>query len=653
MAHPTPDLPPGQLESRQGHDPHVRFFYFLVAGLLLLLGAGLAYQQLFNSSLRQDQEVFQSQRRILVPGPRGNIFDREGRLLAGNRPRFAVSLSLDDLHAEFHREYILIRNAYRANDDKNLPSADDMAQIARATVVQRYLDFVNQALGRQATLDRKALDLHFRQRLLLPYMLIEDLQADEYARLIEQLPVTSPLQVYAASVRDYPFHSLAAHTIGYVSANEGASPDADFPGQHLTTLKMKGSYGRDGLEKQFDARLQGETGGAIYRVSPAGYRLQPPLEKRTPVPGHDLTTSLDVDLQLTAENELEDRMGAVIALDIHTGEVLVLASKPGYNLQDFVPHLSQAEAADIYDRGAYLNRAVSGLYPPGSTFKILTSIAALRSGALTPDDLIADCQGKVVIGGHTFTCDNGEGHHGELSLRAAIAQSCDIYFYEAGLRTNKINPEVLAAEGRRFHLDRPTGIELPGETSHMIIPDPAWKKREQNNEGWFVGDTANMAIGQGFVRLTPLGMACFVASVARGEVYTQPTLLHDPNAPTQHHESIGLTIDQRTAIVGGMEDCTLTGTAKILATPAFQIPGLRIAGKTGTAQIPGKKDVAWFICFAPLEDPQIAVAVAIEGDVPGESYGGGMNASPVAAKVLRVWKAKQSHDWHSVTFPGP
>ena len=238
-------------------------------------------------------------------------------------------------------------------------------------------------------------------------------------------------------------------------------------------------------------------------------------------------------------------------------------------------------------------------------------------------------------------------------MRAAIAQSCDIYFYEAGLRTNKINPEVLAAEGRRFHLDRPTGIELPGETSHMIIPDPAWKKREQNNEGWFVGDTANMAIGQGFVRLTPLGMACFVASVARGEVYTQPTLLHDPNAPTQHHESIGLTIDQRTAIVGGMEDCTLTGTAKILATPAFQIPGLRIAGKTGTAQIPGKKDVAWFICFAPLEDPQIAVAVAIEGDVPGESYGGGMNASPVAAKVLRVWKAKQSHDWHSVTFPGP
>ena len=649
MLHPNADPPPGPLEARKGYDPHVRFFHYLIAGLLLLLAAGLARQQLFNTELRQDQEVLQSQRRILVPGPRGNIYDREGRLLAGNRPRFAVSLNLDELHADFNREYILIRKAYRANDDKDLPSTDQMAQIARATVVQRYLDSLNRTLGRSATLDRKALDLHFRQRLLLPYMLIEDLQADEYARLIEQLPVTSPLQVYAASVRDYPFGPLAAHALGYVSANEGTSPDADFPGPHLTTLTMKGSYGRDGLEKQFDARLQGETGGAIYRVSPAGYRLQPPLEKRAPVPGHDVITSLDVDLQRAAEDALADMTGSVVALDVHTGEVLVLACKPGYNLQDFVPHLNQAAANDINDRGAYLNRAVSGLYPPGSTFKILTSIAALRSGALTPGDLIADCQGKVVIGGHTFTCDNGEGHHGELALRAAIAQSCDIYFYEAGHLTTA---NVLAAEARRFHLDQPTGIELPGETTHVIIPDEAWKKRVEN-EAWFVGDTANMAIGQGFVRLTPLRMACFAASVARGEVWTRPTLLHDPAAPTQHHESIGLTIDQRTAIVGGMEDCTLVGTARILAGPTLQIPGLRIAGKTGTAQIPGKKDVAWFICFAPLEDPQIALAVAIEGEVPGESLGGGFYAAPVAQKVLKLWRAKQGHERPSVNFPTP
>jgi len=174
---------------------------------------------------------------------------------------------------------------------------------------------------------------------------------------------------------------------------------------------------------------------------------------------------------------------------------------------------------------------------PGSTFKILTSIAALRSGLVEADKPITECAGYIKIGDRTFVCDNGRGHHGEVLLPDAIAKSCDIDYYTAG---RLMTPSVLAAEGRRFHLHQRTGIELPHETGRMVIPDPAYKEKVIG-EKWFPGDTANMSIGQGYVLVTPLEMACFAASVARNEVFTKPTLIHTPDAPTQRTESIGLT----------------------------------------------------------------------------------------------------------------
>jgi len=208
----------------------------------------------------------------------------------------------------------------------------------------------------------------------------------------------------------------------------------------------------------------------------------------------------------------------------------------------------------------------------------------------------------------------------------------------------RTSPDVIAAEGRRFHLDRRTGIELPDESGGMIIPDPEWKLRTRD-EKWYPGDTAHMAIGQGDVLVTPMDMACFAASVARNEVFTKPTLIHNPNAPTQHSESIGLTPAQRAALLDGMEGCTSVpgGTAyNLTTTKALRIPNVRIAGKTGTAQIPGKKNVAWFICFAPLENPEIAVAVAVEGDTAGETYAGSFYAAPVAAVVLKKYSRRKT-----------
>jgi penicillin-binding protein 2 len=276
---------------------------------------------------------------------------------------------------------------------------------------------------------------------------------------------------------------------------------------------------------------------------------------------------------------------------------------------------------------------------------LITAIAGLRSGLITPDGFTADCEGTMRIGNRTFYCDKSPGgyqRHGIIAFREAIAQSCDIYFYTVGI---KIGPEAMAAEARRFHLDQPTGIDLPYEVRRMLIPDPAWKKRVRD-EAWFAGDTANMAIGQGDVGVTPMDMACFVASLARGETTTRPTLLHDPHRARQHTEPIGLTPAQFAAIVDGMEGCTINGTAKIFATPTYGIPGLRIAGKTGTAQTTrdgNKINIAWFVCFAPVENPQIAIAVAIEGDTPGESFAGGHYAAPVAQAVLKAWFEKSQH----------
>jgi penicillin-binding protein 2 len=319
---------------------------------------------------------------------------------------------------------------------------------------------------------------------------------------------------------------------------------------------------------------------------------------------------------------------------------------PDYDLGIFSPRLSFNDSKDIEKRQAWANRAISSAYPPGSTFKILTTIAGLRNGTITTDEPIINCDGVIHRNGRNFVCYNGRGRHGDVLLPEAISSSCDIYYYEAGWRTTA---EKLAEEGRRFHLDRPTGIQLPHETNRMVMPDNAWKV-ENIGQKWFPGDTANMAIGQGYVLATPLEMAAFTASVARGEVFTKPTLLHQANAPTQRSESIGLTPKQRAALLEGMIGCTTVGTAKVLTNLAsLRVPGVTIAGKTGTAQIPGNKNVAWFICFAPAENPEIAIAVAIEGDTAGEEFSGGLYSAPVASRILQEYFRKKSQPANSPT----
>jgi penicillin-binding protein 2 len=615
------------IETHSARNPRLLLFHGLLVGMLTLLVSALAYRQLFKTVLYSERERLQNQRRVVVPGPRGNIYDRDGNTLVGNRARFSVVLNLAELRGEFKEAYKTVKNNYSRYAAEERPDADQLARIARASVAQRYLDKINFILNRHETVRTADLNRHVNQSLLLPYVLLDDLAPEEYARLIERLPVISPLQVYASSTRFYPYNSAAAHTLGYTSIDSDPEVE-DFPGEDLLTFKMKGSTGRTGLEKVFDTQLQGETGGAIYMVDPAGYKVDLPIEKRLPVQGKNIVTSIDIELQQAAEKAMEGLTGAAVALDVRTGEVLVLASKPDYDLNQFVPRLSHTAAKAIEESGGWLNRAIQGQYPPGSTFKIITATAALRAGAIEPGISKVDCPGYLMVGNRRFPCD--EVHGPGVGLRLAITRSCNVFFYKYGLDTGA---NLIAAEARRFGYDHPTGIELPYEFSSPHVASPEWKQAARDGK-WQQGDTANMSIGQGYTLVTPLQVACMVASFARGETETKPTLLHDPDRPAQHTEAIGLSPADYNAILDGLQQCYRFGTARLA-----QVEGLDGAAKTGTAQ-KGRIDLAWMVAFAPVQNPQIAIAVVMEGTEPDVSYHGALYAAPVIKSILQVWKDK-------------
>ena len=627
------------IERRTRKNPRLLVFYGIVIAIVLVLASGLAYRQLFNSGLYAERERLQNLRRVVSPGPRGNIYDREGRLLVGNRPRFSVVLDLAELRAEFRAAYKTISRNYASSPKAEKPNADQMERIARSSVAQKYLDRVNAILGRHEVIEPADLNRHVNQTLLLPFVLLDDLAPEEYARLIERLPVNSPLQVYTSSTRYYPYHSAAAHTLGYVAVNTDPEVE-DFPGEDLRTFKMKGSVGRSGLERVFDTKLEGEAGGSIYRVDPAGYKVDLPIEKRMPVQGANITTSIDIDLQQAAEDAMvdgegKDRTGAAVVLDVRTGEVLAMVSKPNYDLNTFVPRLSNAEAKAIEESGGWLNRAIQGQYPPGSTFKIITAIAGLRSGAVDITSSRSLCPGFYMVGNRRFPCWNHNGH-GERDVRGAIRDSCNVFFYKYGI---EMGPDLIATEAKRFGYNHPTGIELPYEFKTPRVADREWRRENWKSANlpdgiWRAGDTANTAIGQGDTLISPIQAACFTASFARGELETKPTLLHDPKRPDQHTASIGLSPAEYNAVLEGMQQCYQIGTGRLA-----RVDGLSGAAKSGTAQ-KGKIELAWIICFAPVENPQIALAVVMEGD-EGRDFGGGANSGPVAHAILKAWKEKR------------
>jgi penicillin-binding protein 2 len=617
-------------------NPRLRHLLAIITLGFIALGLGLAWRQLGSYAEFRLKEEKQNLRRIVQPAPRGQILDRNGVVLVGNRPRFSAVVYLNDLRGDFDRRYSDLINAaietQLATGDSEPLDWEALRWQSRLSVLQQSLDTINQILGTEHQLRPQAIKDHFYARRILPLPLVADLPEAHYAILLNALPIGSRIDIFTDTARAYPQGSLAAHVMGYVRATRNA-PEAS----ELITRTYVGTEGVSGLEKQFDQLLSGQSGVEVCVVDRFGYSYERIEEKSfPPQQGSDLVTSLDSGLQRVAENALGDKVGAVVALDVNSGEVLALASKPDYDLRHFTPRLSHKAAADITERGAWLNRATQGAYPPGSTFKMVTAIAALRAGLVEPFEILM-C-GAFLRVGTALKPEHSGRAYGAVDLPKALEKSSNVYMYKIALEAGI---ERIAAEARRFGFDQQTGIELPYETSRMQVPDKAWSQRVRGY-GWVPGDTTNVAIGQGDLLASPLQVAAYTASLARRQTRTAVTVLKRPEGtPVDHQgEPIGLSDEQHEAILQGMKRATgPDGTARFLT-----VPGLQIAAKTGTAQvkIPGRKlTLAWVVAFAPADDPQLAVTVLVEGQNPGDNYAGGGTAAPIARQVFEHWRRFQ------------
>ena len=332
--------------------------------------------------------------------------------------------------------------------------------------------------------------------------------------------------------------------------------------------------------------------------------------------------------------------GAAVLMKVKTGEILALASKPDYDLNDFSPKITTEAWQSATRRGALLPRALNPGYPPASTYKLVTAIAALRHEKIIPEDK-ATCEGIY----KQMECHVHPGNHGEMNLVDAIAQSCNIYFFKAA---EKIDKEKLIAESKLFGMHEKIRVEMPSLPDRPIVPDPDWKKR-RIGEDWKLEDTFNMSIGQGGLVQSPLRMATFAASLARNQSRTTPTLLYQtPEASSDKHESkpIGLNSADFNAVIDGMAKSASTGTAR-----RCKVNGAKVAGKTGTGQWRNNNmqlSLAWFIGFAPLDKPEVAIAILIEGVVPQDNIQGGITATPVARKIFQAYFDKKKANLASI-----
>lgn len=612
-------------EDKEGR---LRVCYILVGVVFLYLFVGLIFRQVVQYDKFLLKERQQSMRRIIKPAIRGNVYDRNGKLLCGSQPVFSLNIYLNELRGEFRKEYLRRLKKYR-NFNRHF-NAYALQSESRHAIVQRYLNNINNLLDSNYTVSSKDVNRHFTQKPILPMVLVRDLSTTEYAKLIESLPVNSPLQISVDSARYYPYGRLACHALGYVSGTDDLESDG-FDGDDLSTFKIRGQVGKSGIEKFSNDILCGENGGEIWIVDTSGFQHEL-VTRKVPVPGNSVTLSIDIDLQCAVEEALGDVTGCAIVIDVRSGEVLAIASMPNYDLNELTPFLSK----DVYDRinteEAWFNQAIQGLFPVGSAFKMFTSIELLKYKVLAHDE-ITNCEGKVRVGDRIFRCDNRFGH-GKLDFKMAIASSCNIPFF---LGAQKIDADILTNDAKKFGFSEPTGIELPNEATHMLVPTPEWKKRKGYGP-WVLGDSVNFSIGQGYLLMTPLQICCFTSSVAANRLRTNPTMFHNKNNKQTCTETIGLEEADYKFLIDSLVAVVDKKTGR-----RSKISGLDVAGKTGTAQFweNGKKrNVAWFTCFAPAYNPEIAITVINRERKDGDSFYGGSHCAPIAKKILEYYFKK-------------
>ena len=580
------------------------FIAILVVRLWYLqIQRGDDYAQLSESNRIRAQDL---------NAPRGNILDRKGRIIVTNRPCFNIVWVREDAP---NPDAVLKKLSRILHEDISVI----LERIRSSADHPRYMPF------------RLKEDIDWRT---LVY--IENHRLDLPGVRIEVLPN-----------REYRHGNLASHLIGYLGRINQKELD-----KHADTNYAPGDkLGKQGIEKLHEKHLRGEKGRKYLEVDVHGLE-QKLIRTREPLPGDDLQLTIDIDLQKTAESAMGDKAGAVVVMDVNSGKLLGLASTPPMQLEEFVGGISTKAWKSMLNNPKHplINKAIQGQYPPGSTYKIVTALAGLSEGAVTPETIIY-CNGSYSFGNRKYGCWKKNGH-GPVNLRRALKESCDVYFYQLG---QKLGVETLAHYARNLGLGSKTGITLENEKSGLT-PTDAWK-RKRHKESWQEGETLSVAIGQGFNLATPLQICRMTAAIANGGTLFRPQLLEaitDPDGKKIQHfapiidghalgkpEQLELIRDALTAVVNEQH-----GTGG-----AARLKNISVGGKTGTAQvvhlsrykdakeedIPYKyRDHAWFTAFAPTENPEIAVTVLLE-----HGGHGGSAAGPVAKKVMEQYFAKK------------
>lgn len=631
----------------------------ILLGLLILaVFAGFTQQlwqlQFLEGDRYRARAERQSTRRVTVPAPRGIIYDRNGAPLVRNVPGF----------------YVSVVPAYLP-DDQDDSDSDVLGDEAQSVLIRlaMLLDVPYEAAqgedGSEPGL-REKVEEAIKSGAIYRPLVVERAVEREKALLVAQESTDLPgVSVEAESVRDYPHGPVLSHVLGYllpVSDDEELREEGYDPATDL--------IGFAGIEKTYEEMLRGEKGRQMVEEDVLGRVIRVVEERAAPVPGHNVYLTLDLDLQRAVEEALQHGMssqnvnaprGAAIVMNPQTGEILAMVSLPTYDNNVFVQGVTERDLERWDDpHRPLLNHAISDGVPPGSVFKIVMASAALQEGVLTPRTHLS-CPGKVVVPNKYYPNDPGQAQpfycwnragHGSLDVVGAIANSCNIFFYKVGggfeeTEFDGLGVARIAEYARLFGFGKATGVELPAEGGGLV-PTSEWK-RHTYGESWSTGDTYNLSIGEGYLEVTPLQMLNAVNAIANGGKLYRPTVVHHITDPegnvTRGFEpeiirTLPISREYLSLVRQGMEGAVAYGTA----ARRGQIEGLRIAGKTGTAQYCDDiaaaaglcaetwPEHAWFTAFAPVDEPEVSVIVFLyEG---GE---GSVTAVPIARDILAYY----------------
>lgn len=545
-----------------------RMGVWIVLGIIIM---SFFRTQILGHGKYQLQSETNRLRPIPLPAPRGVIYDRNGHVMAENVPGYTVSLLPGP---EANLRSTLARIASIANIDS--------VEIER--VLQRA-----------------------RRAPYQPALVLGDAPFSVVSALEERRVAIPGLLIQAEPKRRYPDTAVVAHLVGYV----GEVTEVERATKRFAMVRLGGLVGKDGLEREYDDSLRGSEGVRFVEVSARGQMVREAeaAANLAPVPGADLHTTIDLDLQrFIAQIFPAGQRGAVMALNPNTGEVLALYSAPGYDPNAFVGGISAPYWRSLNESPAHplLDRAIQARYPPGSTWKLAVAAMGLKRGIVGPHSRMPiPCRGGLQYGNRYFRCWEAHGH-GDLTLTEAIAQSCDVYFYQLGI---KLGVTSLIEDANEWGFRGRTGIDLPGEASSEFPTGPEYYDRLYGARRWTSAVALNLAIGQGENAQTLVQMVRFYQQLASDGIMRSPFIVRRGAIGEASNVSLDLTVDQIAALRRAMIAVVERGTARAASGNAGT---LTIAGKTGTAQNPHGPAHGWFIGFAPADKPEIVVGAIVE-----------------------------------------